>query len=126
VADPGQDEDLAEGGFRCPECGSHRVRRSAPRTPVERLVRAVSPFHRYKCRDCEHRGWHLGRVPSRHHEHDSVPPGGRPPEKRDIEAAQQRRRNLVGSLVLATALGVATGLYVQSCQQRSQVATPAP
>ncbi len=35
-----------------------------------------------------------------------------------------RRQHLVRSLLLATALGVATGLYLHNCQQRAPSVAP--
>lgn len=112
-----------EPGLRCPECGSRRVRRSAPRSAAERLVRAVTPLHRFRCRDCAHRGWHLGAIPSRRHR-DRELPAGRPLERRDIEAKQLKRKRLVSSVLVAVALGAAAGVYVHDCRQRLDTIAP--
>ena len=40
----------------CPECGS-QVRRSHARGMGERLVKALTTYRAYRCRDCGWRGW---------------------------------------------------------------------
>ena len=40
----------------CPECDS-QVRRSRVRGMGERLLKALSPYRVYRCRECGWRGW---------------------------------------------------------------------
>ena len=116
MADPQPGESPAPQGFTCPFCGSDRVRRSAPRGGLERLLRSLTPFHFYRCRACGHRGWHAGRVGRRRRR--SPPPPGRPVEKRDLEVVRARRNRAVVAVAAAVGLGAASGLLVHSCQHR--------
>jgi hypothetical protein len=115
------DGDVAQrgpAGFHCRMCRSTHVRRSAPHTTFERVVRKITPFHLYRCRDCEYRGWHLGPAAlAKHEASESAAPAGRPRERRDVESGRLKRRRIVGSLILAAILGAASGLYLHSCQQ---------
>jgi hypothetical protein len=97
------------------------VRRSRAKTPVERFVRAATPFHLYRCRNCRHRGWHFGPVLDDGQERVEARPPGRPVEPRDVAASRRKRRKIVGSVLLGVALGAAAGAYLHSCQQRSEV-----
>jgi hypothetical protein len=96
-----------------------------PRTGLERLVRAWTPYHYFLCRDCEYRGAHLGMVPS-----SSGGAGdrvtSRPVEQRDQAAGRRRRQQLVTSFLLAAALGTASGAYLHSCRRSSEVGPPPP
>lgn len=118
MPDVEEPESPAPEGFSCPRCGSTHMRRSAPHSPGERFVRAVSPVHFFRCRSCGHRGWHLGRVGPRRRRHSSQLPA-RPVEKRDLEALRTRRARTLLALAVAIGLGAATGVVVESCQQRA-------
>ncbi len=102
--------------FSCPRCGSSRVRRSVPQDGWERLVRAATAFHYYRCRDCHHRGSRWGRMSTHRRERrvPSVPV--RPVEVRDLTAAALKRRRMVLLVLVAIASGIATGTMVDSCQ----------
>jgi hypothetical protein len=106
----------------CSVCGSTRVRRSMARSAVELLVRKLTPFHLYVCRDCEHRGWHLGPVPDiATHPLDqcSLMLSARPVEQRDIDVSRRRWRQTALSLLVAITLGAFLGCYVHGCRQPS-------
>jgi hypothetical protein len=108
--------------FTCPRCGSIRVRRSMPRDAWERFVRSVTPFHYFLCRDCDHRALHVGRVPVG--DGTGAPWPGRPVEERDRRAARVKARNTVLTALLAVMLGAAAGVYVHSCRQSQEAASP--
>ncbi len=103
--------------FRCPHCGSTNVRRSLPRSLVEDVVRSLTPYHLYFCRDCESRGWKVGVLKV---SDDPAPATafGRQLEPRDTAARRRRWRRLLLTIVLAVALGVATGVRLHSCAQQ--------
>ena len=112
--------------MKCPRCQSTYVRRSVAKTPGEKLVRYLTPFHYYRCRTCGHRGRYLGRVPVGHRHgdpSDTIP--GRPIERRDLDAALERRKRAIWSVFVAVALGALAGVYVHGCQQRAEQAAPA-
>ena len=96
------------GGFHCPRCSSSRVRRSAPHSVGERLLRAFSPLHFYRCRDCGHRGVHMGAL-------ERAGAGGRRLESRDIEDMRARRLRAMVLMILAAAVGAIAGLNIYSC-----------
>lgn len=106
--------------MKCPRCGSQAIRRSMPRTRFERLVRAWTPYHYFLCRECEYRGSHLGAIPlAAGGDARQVP--SRPLEVRDHEAHRRRRKQLVLSFVVASVLGIASGVYLQSCRHSSEL-----
>ncbi len=107
--------------FVCPHCGSARVRRSAPHTFSERVLRASTPYHYYRCRDCGRRGRYLGTPPS-----GDRAVSGRPVERRDITALRKRRRRMVTWAIVSIALGVAAGMYVHGCQEEAARTAPPP
>ncbi len=111
-----------EEQFLCPHCGSARVRRSAPHTFSERVLRAFTPYHFYRCRDCGRRGRYLGTLPSGDHHG----PSGRPMERRDVAALRKRRHRIVTWAILSIALGIAAGMYVHSCQEEAARTAPPP
>jgi DNA-directed RNA polymerase subunit RPC12/RpoP len=104
----------AEPELTCPHCGSFSLRRSAPHGFGERFLRTFTPFHFYRCRDCGRRGAHLGRVSGR-----GSARTGRPVEGRDVRATRTRRRRRLVALFASLGLGVAAGVFVHSCQQRT-------
>ena len=109
--------------FRCPRCGSQRVRRSMPRDGWERFVRTVTPLHYYFCRDCDRRGVHFEAIPA-----SGVgrgPTMGRTLEDRDRKAALVKARKTVLSVLFAGALGAAAGMYIHSCRQSEEASRPA-
>lgn len=118
VPDPDERSGPAPPHFACPRCGSDRLRRSAPRGLGERLVRSLSPLHRYRCRACGHRGWHIGTVGRARRERRSQPTPGRPVERRDLKAGRARTVRALVAVAAAIGLGVVAGVLVQSCQQR--------
>ncbi len=92
---------MAEVLFACERCGSSRARRAHAAGVWQRLVRSATPYRRYVCVDCGHRGW----TPHEFEQaHDAVVPrqvaGGRPLETRDVRAA---RKSQVGSTVAVIA-----------------------
>lgn len=109
--------------LKCPRCQSTNIRRSVAKTPSEKLVRYLTPFHYYRCRKCGHRGTHLGRVPHRHVDANDKTPG-RPVERRDLDEVLERRKRALWSVFLAVVLGTVAGIYVHGCQQRAEQATP--
>jgi DNA-directed RNA polymerase subunit RPC12/RpoP len=117
---PGPDESGAPAPARlaCPRCGSDRLRRSAPRGLGERLVRSLSPLHRYRCRACGHRGWHLGPVGRARCRRRPPAVPGRPVERRDRQVRRARLLRAATAVAVAAGLGLAAGLVVQNCQQR--------
>jgi hypothetical protein len=123
---PGQPPGAPGDRLRCPRCGSSNVRRSKAKTPGERLVRYLTPFHYYRCRKCGHRGRHLGRVPAPPAPSDQDPSRtpGRPLERRDLEESLERKKRVVWTVLLAVALGALAGKYVHSCQQRAETSAP--
>lgn len=118
--------DETQTPFACPRCGSTRVRRSMAKTPGEKAIRYLTPFHFYRCRSCGHRGKHLGRVRSEHlHHEDPSKTPGRPIERRDVEESLERRKKMLWTVLLAVGLGAMAGVYVHGCQQRAEQAAPA-
>ena len=110
----------------CPRCGSDHLRRSAPRGLGERLVRSLSPLHRYRCRACGHRGWHLGPIGRARRRRRPAAIPGRPVERRDLKAGRARLLRAATAVAVAVGLGVAAGVIVQSCQQRLPGAPRSP
>src|SRR5512139_3938822 len=109
----------------CPRCGSVQLRRSMPRTLAERAIRACTPLHLFLCRDCEHRGWRLGRLAAADHgDHLDHGLPARPLEARDHAFHSRRRRRILVSVAIATLLGAAAGVYLHGCQQRAELAQP--
>ena len=111
--------------LKCPRCGSDAIRRSMPRTAFERLVRAWTPYHYFMCRACDYRGMRFGPIssPSAIERGEASLPS-RPIEVRDREAGRRRLRQAVTSLLIATALGAASGVYLHGCRQKAELATP--
>lgn len=105
--------------FRCPHCGSDNVRRSLPRSLFEDIVRSLTPYHLYFCRDCEGRGWKIGALKLADGATPTRPAFGRPLEPRDTTARRRRWRRLVLTVIIAIGLGVATGVRLHSCAQQS-------
>ena len=104
------------GSFCCPRCGSPRLRRSVPQDGWERLVRSLTGFHYFRCRDCNHHGAHWGRLSGAHRARAQAAVPVRPVEARDLSAAALKRRRMVLVVVLAIASGIATGTMVNSCE----------
>ncbi len=119
MTDPAATPD--EPGLSCAHCGSPQIRRSAPKGLFEYLVRSATPIHFYRCRACGRRGSHWGRIPRA-----GSAGGGRPVESRDLRLRRNRKVRLVVTALLAIALGVASGLYVHSCEESAEVARPNP
>ncbi len=95
------------------------------KTPWEKGVRLLTPFHYYRCRKCGFRGKRVGRVPSSGHRHeDPSQTPGRPLERRDLEEVFERRKRLLWTVLFAVALGAAAGKYIHGCQQRAEQAGP--
>ncbi len=110
-----------EPGVACAHCGSPQIRRSAPKGLLEYIVRSASPVHYYRCRACGRRGYHWGRIPR------ARGAGGRPIESRDVRLRRRRKVRLAITALLAIALGIASGLYVHSCEESAEAAkTNAP
>lgn len=105
--------------MKCPRCGSKAIRRSMPRTGIERLVRAWTPYHYFLCRECEYRGSHLGAIPRAAEGDVDVP--SRPREVRDNDADRRRRQRVVFSFMIASVLGIASGVYLQSCRHSAEL-----
>lgn len=104
--------------FRCPHCGSTDIRRSLPRNLFEDVVRSLTPYHLYFCRDCQSRGWKLGALKVSDDPVAARPAFGRQLEPRDTTARRRRWRRLLLTIVFAIALGVATGIRLHSCAQQ--------
>src|SRR5512143_1555456 len=100
----------------CPRCGSQRLRRSAPHDGWERLVRALTPLHFYRCQECGFRGSRRGRVGSSRPVASDPSITPRPIELRDLKAAAESRKRMALLLLLAIASGIATGTLLNSCQ----------
>jgi hypothetical protein len=96
-----------------------------PRSAFERLVHKLTPYHYFLCRACEFRGKRLGPIPvflaSRR---DQTPLPSRPVEHRDREAVRRRFRQALVSVLIATALGAASGVYLHGCRQKAELADP--
>jgi hypothetical protein len=118
VVDPAGRPD--EEGFSCQHCGSPQIRRSSPKGLFEYLLRSSSPVHFYRCRACGRRGARWGRIPR------AGEGGGRPLESRDVRLRRKRRVRVVFSAAIAVALGVASGLYLHSCEQAGEARARAP
>lgn len=101
--------------FRCPRCGSARVRRSLPQDGWERFVRSVTPIHYFRCRECNHRDSHWGPIAWPEQESPVEVPA-RPLEERDRTAIAVQRRRVILLLCIAIGSGVITGYMVHSCQ----------
>jgi hypothetical protein len=109
--------------FQCPSCGSSHLRRSLPQDGWERLIRALTPLHYYRCRDCGARGSHWGEiafgVPS-----GSPPLPSRPIEERDRTALVVKRRRAAFLVMIAIGAGMLTGMTVHACQPPPPAAAP--
>jgi hypothetical protein len=110
----------AHSGTACPRCKSRDVRRSMPRGPWERLVRRLTPYHYFLCRECSYRGFHFGAVTAGSGDGPALP--SRPVEVRDQEARRRRIRQVATSILLATVMGVGAGVMIHSCRQRAESA----
>jgi hypothetical protein len=76
---------------------------------VESAVRALTPLRFHRCSDCGQRGHHwIWSAPRAAHPQEQARPG--PAESRgalrDTLAERIRRRRIIGSILVATALGV--------------------
>ena len=49
-------ERLTVADTHCPRCGSH-IHRSRTRGLTERLIKALTSFRTFRCKDCGWRGW---------------------------------------------------------------------
>ena len=90
------------------------------RTTVELLVRKLTPFHLFLCRDCEYRGWRLGALPGSTEPAPDQSALGlpvRPIEYRDHAHRRWRLRHAAISFLVAALLGAWLGGYVHGCQQ---------
>ena len=108
--------------FHCPRCGSPRARRSASRNLEERLIRALTLFRPYRCRDCGHRGWRWRGVTATWRQRRAaaeVP--GRQVEKRDLEYLRRRRLRRLTALVTVIGLGATAGVFLQKCGQPGEL-----
>jgi hypothetical protein len=92
----------------CWKCDSPRIRRAHAHSLLKRLLSSLTPYRRYQCELCGHRGWTLVALPSRHER------TGRPVENRDVQA----RQKALWRLVLLVGLSLALGLLV------ARLATP--
>jgi DNA-directed RNA polymerase subunit RPC12/RpoP len=43
-------------GLECPDCGG-RIHRSHTRGVNEKIIRFITPYKAYRCRECGWRGW---------------------------------------------------------------------
>jgi hypothetical protein len=113
----------ADGAPCCGRCGSPELRRSQSRHALDRLARRFTPWVRYACRVCGHRGWARGPLGPR-----LPPPGapdlaaarretptGRHPEVRDHRLRQRMRTRAVVLVALSLLLGVVAALSMQRC-----------
>lgn len=108
----------------CVRCGSVELRRSHSHTALHRLVRRVTPWDRYACRTCGHRGWARGpfgpRFPGPARSRTAVSsrsgtPGGRKPEQRDHTLKRKIRTRAIVLAGLSLLLGVVAALSMQRC-----------
>jgi hypothetical protein len=97
------------------------------KSPGEKAIRYLTPFHFYRCRSCGRRGKHLGRVRTAHEQalEDPSKTPGRPIERRDVEESLERRKRMLWTVLLAVGLGAVAGVYVHGCQQRAEQSAPA-
>ena len=107
----------------CPRCGSDRLRRAHAHRWSHRLVRRLTPYRRFACLTCGHRGWtgvELPRTPPRAGDGDGGPARppvpGRPLERRDRAATWRERRRIAGSILLAVALAFVAAERLVSCE----------
>lgn len=103
-------------GPACERCGSKRLRRARTRSEWQRLVRRLTPFHRYACGDCGHRGWTTHRLERGSREAEAADGASRTParplEARDFRAARRLRLRMVVTVVVATVLGVLVAYFL--------------
>jgi hypothetical protein len=85
----------------CWKCDSPRIRRAHAHSALKRMVGTLTPYRRYQCELCGHRGWTLATLPSRHHDRT-----GRPVESRDVQARQKATWRLVLLVGLSLLLGL--------------------
>ena len=110
----------ADRAFLCPHCRSKDIRPSSPHDFIEIAVRKLTPLHLYKCRECDHRGWRFKSRPRESSASAGVAGSGRPPEPRDRARRREDRRRALTMLLIATALGAASGIYLHGCQQGAE------
>ncbi len=103
----------------CRRCGSLALRRSHSRGALHRLVRRTTPWNRYACRTCGHRGWVRGALGPRHAPATPVArndtPSGRRPESRDRRLKHRLRTRALVLALLSLALGILAAFFMQRC-----------
>jgi len=98
---------------RCRHCRSGRVRRSSAHGRLERWIRRATPIHFYSCGDCGRRSWLWRPGAGKREEQPAV--AARRVERRDLRMRMRERRQFLWMVLVALALGTATGLSIQRC-----------
>jgi hypothetical protein len=101
-------------GPHCRICGSLRVRRSSPHGPIEKWMRRRTSFHFIVCGECGRRTWLWWPAGNRHQEQEHRTPG-RSVETRDTRRRSREHRSKLFIVIVAVALGLAAGVFVERC-----------